>query len=440
MSAEEKEDFAVAQYQREKLKRRTLGNIRFVGELFKQGLLTEQNMHDAISQLLRNHSDPEEEETESLCQLLATVGRQIDQPKAKAYMDAYFVQLGKLAQDTRLSSRIRFMVQDIIDMRRNGWQSRQQPTGPRLLSDIREEAKRKEQEQEAERQRQAASRGSSRQGSNSAGRIPSMAEQMGRSSRGGGLPTTTDGWTLQQRGGSVKPEKIDHSKFGSVSSALKRDTDVSTVRLGPGTGMGTGARGWQMVQKRDESGTAMARTASSSSTSSVTASGGVTTASRSSAAGVDSTANMFGLLANEDNSGHKSADEGSLSHAEVVASAGSPTDKSAAPSEGKPPLLGTATVAAESPRKLSKAIATRKIDAMVEEFYSNFNSVEAGQDFKDLGTDEYHSQAISAILEKVTEKKRNDHVKTADLFVYLVENEIIQTELINAWYALRGLE
>ncbi|TPX32009.1 hypothetical protein SeLEV6574_g08496 [Synchytrium endobioticum] len=48
-----------------------------------------------------------------------------------------------------------------------------------------------------------------------------------------------------------EPEKVDHSKLGGVSSAMKRDTGPSTVKLGPGTGFATGANGWAMVSKQD---------------------------------------------------------------------------------------------------------------------------------------------------------------------------------------------
>ncbi|TPX38830.1 hypothetical protein SeLEV6574_g07593, partial [Synchytrium endobioticum] len=241
MTSAEKEAFAQAQYERDKLKRRTLGNIRFVGELFKQTLITEKIINECIRQLLRNHNDPVEEETESLCKLLATVGKQLDQPSARKFMDACFNQLPKLAADTRLSSRIRFMVQDIIDMRKNGWQARQETAGPKLLAQIREEAKRKEQAADAGRHRQSLSRGGCRQGSSGAARLPTMGEQLGRPSRG------------------TKPEICDHSKFGSAPSAMKRDTDPATVRLGPGTGMATGnyqflrtAKGWKIVRRGSE--------------------------------------------------------------------------------------------------------------------------------------------------------------------------------------------
>ncbi|TPX47344.1 hypothetical protein SeMB42_g03359 [Synchytrium endobioticum] len=160
------------------------------------------------------------------------------------------------------------MVQDIIDMRQNRWQARQETAGPKLLAQIREEAKRKEQPEGADRHRQSLSRGGCRRGSSGAARMPTMGEQLGRASRG------------------TKPEKCDHSKFGSAPSAMKRDTDPATVRLGPGTGMATGnyqflrtAKGWKIVRRGSEP------------------------AAPRSVAGLECSATLFGLLA--DNVGSK---------------------------------------------------------------------------------------------------------------------------------------
>jgi translation initiation factor 4G len=94
-----------------KAKRQGLGLIRLIGELFKLQMLTERIMHECIKKLLSNVSDPEEEETESLCKLMTTVGKDLDHPKAKGWMDIYFERIKELQQNPKLSSRIRFMIQ-----------------------------------------------------------------------------------------------------------------------------------------------------------------------------------------------------------------------------------------------------------------------------------------------------------------------------------------
>jgi len=61
-------------------KKRSLGNIRFIGELFKLKMLAEAIIHACLCKLL---NDRNEESLECLCQLLTTIGKDIDHEKAK---------------------------------------------------------------------------------------------------------------------------------------------------------------------------------------------------------------------------------------------------------------------------------------------------------------------------------------------------------------------
>ncbi len=63
-----------------KARRRSIGNIKFIGELFKLRMLTEAIMHDCMLKLLKNH---DEESLECLCRLLTTIGKDLDFEKAK---------------------------------------------------------------------------------------------------------------------------------------------------------------------------------------------------------------------------------------------------------------------------------------------------------------------------------------------------------------------
>lgn len=65
---------------RDQARRRSLGNIKFIGELFKMKMLTEAIMHDCVVKLLKNH---DEESLECLCRLLSTIGKDLDFEKAK---------------------------------------------------------------------------------------------------------------------------------------------------------------------------------------------------------------------------------------------------------------------------------------------------------------------------------------------------------------------
>uniref|UniRef100_A0A8C2J123 Eukaryotic translation initiation factor 4 gamma, 3a n=1 Tax=Cyprinus carpio TaxID=7962 RepID=A0A8C2J123_CYPCA len=131
--------------EKDKARRRSTGNIKFIGELFKLKMLTEPIMHDCMVKLLKNHDD---ESLECLCRLLTTIGKVLDFEKAKPRMDQYFNQMEKIVKERKTSSRIRFMLQDVIDLRLHNWVSRRADQGPKTIEQIHKEAKLEEQEEQ----------------------------------------------------------------------------------------------------------------------------------------------------------------------------------------------------------------------------------------------------------------------------------------------------
>ncbi|OMO69693.1 MIF4G-like, type 3 [Corchorus capsularis] len=132
---------------RVKARRRMLGNIRLIGELYKKKMLTERIMHECIKKLLGEYENPDEEDVEALCKLMSTIGEMIDHPKAKVYMDAYFDRMTKLSNNMKLSSRVRFMLKDAIDLRRNKWQQRRKVEGPKKIDEVHRDAAQERQAQ-----------------------------------------------------------------------------------------------------------------------------------------------------------------------------------------------------------------------------------------------------------------------------------------------------
>ncbi|KAL5199094.1 hypothetical protein ABZP36_002606 [Zizania latifolia] len=122
-------------------RRRMLGNIRLIGELYKKRMLTERIMHECIKKLLGDYQNsPDEENIEALCKLMSTIGEMIDHAKAKEHMDAYFDIMQKLSTSQQLSSRVRFMLRDSIDLRRNKWQQRRKVEGPKKIEEVHRDA------------------------------------------------------------------------------------------------------------------------------------------------------------------------------------------------------------------------------------------------------------------------------------------------------------
>lgn len=94
-----------------KTKRRALGSVKFIGELFKLQMLTESIMHEYARKLLGNVDNSEEQEIEKLCKLLTTVIALLDSPKARAHIDVYFSRMKELTNSPNVNSRMRFMLQ-----------------------------------------------------------------------------------------------------------------------------------------------------------------------------------------------------------------------------------------------------------------------------------------------------------------------------------------
>ncbi|THG94698.1 hypothetical protein EW026_g6823 [Hermanssonia centrifuga] len=118
------------QYAAQKAKRQGLGLIKFIGELFKLQMLTERIMHECVKKL----ENLEEEEIESLCKLLTTVGALLDTQKVHAHMDVYFSRMKKLTKSPNVNSRMQFMLQDITELRERKWIPRNLAAAPTTLA------------------------------------------------------------------------------------------------------------------------------------------------------------------------------------------------------------------------------------------------------------------------------------------------------------------
>ena len=96
-------------------------------------MVQEGILHKCIKQLIERKKIPTgsttrvadmSEDMECLSEILRTVGRRLDHERARPWMDKYFERIRTYQADTELPSRIRFMLQDVIELRANGWQPR----------------------------------------------------------------------------------------------------------------------------------------------------------------------------------------------------------------------------------------------------------------------------------------------------------------------------
>ncbi|KAI1614951.1 translation initiation factor eIF-4F [Exophiala viscosa] len=217
-------------------KRRGLGLVRFIGELFKLSMLTERIMHECVKKLVDYEGTPDEAEIESLTGLLRTVGRQLDSPESKGAgrMDVYFERINAVIVLPDLPSRLRFMLMDIVDLRRKGWVSKADDKGPKTIAEIHEEAERKKQEDDLKR---LATQGGGRGG----GRLPmGRGDARSFSNFGGQVPPPDNsnrvGTDDLRRLGNRNARNPSHTGTGSLGppSMLSGRTNSGRRGLGPG--------------------------------------------------------------------------------------------------------------------------------------------------------------------------------------------------------------
>ncbi len=92
-------------------KRRGLGLVKFIGELYKLGMLSERIMHECVKKLVDFEGIPDEAEVESLTSLLKTIGRSLDSTdRGRPMMDVYFTRISAMLETPGLPSRLRFML------------------------------------------------------------------------------------------------------------------------------------------------------------------------------------------------------------------------------------------------------------------------------------------------------------------------------------------
>ncbi|KAH9912513.1 armadillo-type protein [Fomitopsis serialis] len=207
-AADKDEDGEAALYSEEyyaaqKAKRQGLGLIKFIGELFKLQMLTERIMHECVKKLLGNVENPEEEEIESLCKLLATVGQSLDTPKARAHMDVYFARMKELTKSGNVNSRMQFMLLDLLEFRERKWIPRNLAAAPTTIAAVHAQAAKETAANQKDYQRtHSMSRGGSKRGGD----------------RGELGQVGPDGWAVAGNAPPRLPPKAgDLSNFGKIS-------------------------------------------------------------------------------------------------------------------------------------------------------------------------------------------------------------------------------
>ncbi|KAF4529254.1 hypothetical protein B566_EDAN017495, partial [Ephemera danica] len=87
----------------------------------------------------------DEESLECVCKLLTTIGKELEtrvEKKIKVDLSRHFQRMQSIVDARKTSSRIRFMLQDVMELRANKWQPRRGDLNPKTMGEIAKEAER----------------------------------------------------------------------------------------------------------------------------------------------------------------------------------------------------------------------------------------------------------------------------------------------------------
>lgn len=238
-------------YAAAKAKRQGLGLIQFIGELFKADMLSERIMYNCVVRLCNDPLNAGDEEAESLCKLLTTIGKVLDRkPKTSKWLDVIIGRMKtEMVNSPKLSSRVKFMIQDLVDLRKDKWVPRNvsNQVGPTTIAKIHEMAEKAKEEKDAANMKRTNSargpyipnnnnnnnqynNGMARTGSYRGNKDNNNFYQNNNNNGNNNNPTnnTGDGWSTVSPGVNTKNTRVaDLSNFGKIDRSRSRSSMLS---------------------------------------------------------------------------------------------------------------------------------------------------------------------------------------------------------------------
>jgi MIF4G domain len=118
---------------KDKLRHGLSGSIQFIAKMYLNRILTRRIMMEICESLLKLECT---EAIEPLCKLLEISGGKLekDAPPKNEKLNAVIKRLDTIA--SKFPTRIKFMIQNLIDQRKNGWKPRFGKDGPKKLDQV----------------------------------------------------------------------------------------------------------------------------------------------------------------------------------------------------------------------------------------------------------------------------------------------------------------
>lgn len=124
-----------------KLRRRSVGTVRFIGELYRKNMILTSILEWCVIVLLNIRTD---EKLECLCELLTIAGQKMEhKTQDKEYDKKYYRDLTPHFQSIHqiieldqkqsiISDRVRLMLMDVIELRKNNWMALRSDSNPKI--------------------------------------------------------------------------------------------------------------------------------------------------------------------------------------------------------------------------------------------------------------------------------------------------------------------
>lgn len=115
-----------------------IGTAKFSGELYNKNMVSSLMLVEYIKRLLLDDDNNRECKIEIACKLLSTIGKKLNTENMKDTENIFNI-LSKLRDDANLSSRIKCLILEVLELKLNRWITRRKEDKPKTLKEIHRE-------------------------------------------------------------------------------------------------------------------------------------------------------------------------------------------------------------------------------------------------------------------------------------------------------------
>ncbi|XP_063393726.1 eukaryotic translation initiation factor 4 gamma 3-like isoform X1 [Cydia fagiglandana] len=416
--AKKKELQLMLEEENRRVRMRSVGNVRFIGELYKLKMLTSKIMVYCMNYLI---DKLEEEKLECLCKLLTTIGEQVES-EVKDNIESVFKKMQDIVdrKSNKISSRVRFMIQDVIALRKRRWVTKSVvDSQPKMMDQIQKEAE--QQQRHIELMNANPMGGGFRRDDGGRGKRGD-----GRRQNNNSFMDNSNNWK------TTRPNyMVDTSKFKAVTQNQK----INSIKLAPQTGLGwnhgSGTKTTAQASAGSNSMISLSKNMYSvlenvqTDPTSIRSNKDMSPSYHSKGASIErSTFNSRGDFSGP-GSGSKSGSMGVARSNSGTRGTGAapatPAKSAAAPSPAEAAPAPPAAVPQEplpDPKK-------KTVKSMIDQCLINSDNVELAADVKNLIEPQYHAALVTEIITVAVEKSPKEVAIITKSVLHLVSTNVV---------------